>query len=589
MLQISSGKFYETTDIDQIYITTHRGVLYTNYIFLPDRITTSIGDLSPAARWGDLQTIACEVTERLPKPGGQMWAGQVISVGPDTFIQDFSALVSFRLNVTCTPDRDLAQRLIVAQRPPLGISAIPREYVSRMFDASIPYRDEDVDDLRSFITDLIGLDRKSYSGVMRAIRRYVTSMYRLADDLDHAYTLLVVSIESLAQEFDKFVPKWDDYPQQKRKQVDDALVGVTEDVCDRVRQAILKPEHVALKRRFYEFSDRYLQSKFFREGAKEQLYPVGRTELGIALKNAYDLRSKYIHALKPLPKNLVLRPSHNDTQLVESKPLLTFHGLARVTRHVILEFVKQSSKVAQEKFDYTSDYPNMLRMQLAPQYWIGNPDTYTTDTSRMVLNGFLSQVASQIFDPTQKVTDLRLVVKKIETIVPSLARPEQKMPMLALYCLFNARLSPPEQVSGQTFLQHYLENFDNPSIDSLLVHFLMYQQKPVWSLKKNDQLLAEYSKQQFCNNGLNAGPLIGAALVLWVAEMHRASGNHERAHELIAHAVEEYPQQKGIYEFEKGLPDGDIPEIRCWHVLLPRLQPLEVNPPAEHVVPGDST
>lgn len=168
-----------------------------------------------------------------------MWPGQVISVGPDTFIQDFSALVSFRLNVTCTPDRDLAQRLIVAQRPPLGISAIPREYVSRMFDASIPYRDEDVDDLRSFITDLIGLDRKSYSGVMRAIRRYVTSMYRLADDLDHAYTLLVVSIESLAQEFDKFVPIWDDYPQQKRKRVDDALVGVTEDVCDRVRQAIL--------------------------------------------------------------------------------------------------------------------------------------------------------------------------------------------------------------------------------------------------------------------------------------------------------------------------------------------------------------
>ena len=557
MLQISSGKFYENNEIDQLYITTHRGVLFTNHGFLLDRIATPVGDLLPAARWGDLQTIVCEVTERLPKFGGQMRAGDIVSVGPDTLIQDFSALVSFRLNVTCTPDRDLAQRLIVAQRPPLGISALPREYVSRMFDASIPYRGEDIDDLRSFITDLMGLSRKSYSGVMRAIRRYVTSMHRLADDLDLSYALLVASIESLAQEFDEFAPAWGDYPQQKRKPVDDALVGVTEDVCARVRQAILKSEHVASKRRFYEFSDHYLQPKFFREEAKDQLYPVGRTELGIALKNAYDLRSKYIHALKPLPKNLVLRPSHNDTQIVESRYLLTFHGLARVARHIILEFVKQSPKVAQERFDYTSDYPNMLRMQWAPQYWIGNPDAYTLDTSRMVLNGFLSQVASQIFDPTQKVTDLRLVVKKIETIVPSLAKLEQKMPMLALHFLFNAYLPSDEQVPGQTFLQPYLEHFDNPSIDSLLAHFLGGAQKPVWSLENSDLLLAEYNKQRFHKNGLNAGPLIGAALILWVAEMHRASGNHERAHELIAHAAEEYPQQKGIYEFEKRHPAGE--------------------------------
>ena len=147
MLQISSGKFYEANDPEQLYITLHRGVLYTNYHFMRDRITTSVGDLLPSARWGDLQTIVCEVTERLPKPGGQIRAGDVASIAQDTLIQDFAALASFRMNITCTPDRDLAQRLIVAQRPPLGISAVPRTYVARMFEASIPYSGGDIDDL----------------------------------------------------------------------------------------------------------------------------------------------------------------------------------------------------------------------------------------------------------------------------------------------------------------------------------------------------------------------------------------------------------------------------------------------------------
>lgn len=103
-----------------------------------------------------------------------------------------------------------------------------------------------------------------------------------------------------------------------------------------MREAILTSEHVALKRRFYEFSNHYLQPTFFRHEAKNHECPAGRFELGLALKNAYDLRSEYIHALKPLPNNLVLNLSHNDVQIVGTRPLLTFHGLARVPSDVLV-------------------------------------------------------------------------------------------------------------------------------------------------------------------------------------------------------------------------------------------------------------
>jgi len=67
MLQISTGKFYTTTATEHLYETIHRGVYYTNYRFFDDRIVTDVGDILPAARWEDFQTVVCEVTERLPR------------------------------------------------------------------------------------------------------------------------------------------------------------------------------------------------------------------------------------------------------------------------------------------------------------------------------------------------------------------------------------------------------------------------------------------------------------------------------------------------------------------------------------------
>lgn len=36
MLQISTGKFYDSADPENLFVTTHRGVLYTNLGFLPE-------------------------------------------------------------------------------------------------------------------------------------------------------------------------------------------------------------------------------------------------------------------------------------------------------------------------------------------------------------------------------------------------------------------------------------------------------------------------------------------------------------------------------------------------------------------------
>jgi hypothetical protein len=78
--------------------------------------------------------------------------------------------------------------------------------------------------LNHFMSDLLALERKSYEAAMRAIRRYVIGAHRISDDVNLAYALFVMSIESLAQEFDGFEPVWEDYDQSKRQRIDDALL-----------------------------------------------------------------------------------------------------------------------------------------------------------------------------------------------------------------------------------------------------------------------------------------------------------------------------------------------------------------------------
>jgi hypothetical protein len=89
---------------------------------------------------------------------------------------------------------------------------------------------------------------------MKAIRTYVTGLHRVADDLELAYTLLVASIESLAQDFDGHEGSWNDFDETKRKKIDQALADADVATADRVRAALVEIEHLALSRRFRDFA-----------------------------------------------------------------------------------------------------------------------------------------------------------------------------------------------------------------------------------------------------------------------------------------------------------------------------------------------
>ncbi len=381
MLQISTGKLF-SRDIG--YRNNLKGIIYTNLrLFRDDKIQTKAGSIFFVENASGPNTVIYEIEELME--GSEIGAGSVISNGISSLILDFAAILSFALNCTASPSHSLTERLLSDQQ---GVSThrSPNKMIKTVFDKNILCHEENKKFFINFTNHLIGLERKTYLGVMSSIRTYVTGIHRIADDFELAYTLLVASIESLAQNFDGHQSTWEDYDQNKKKIIDEALNGCETDIALKVREAILSIEHTSLRKRFQAFALEHISQSYFRDEADSALNPIAKLDLPTALSNAYQARSKYVHNLKKLPKMLTLA-EYSEFCVIEDKKWLTLQGLSRLARHVIIEFVMKQKIIEKEPYNYSLERTNIFQVHLAPQYWIAVPD-FSEGAGVQKLEGF---------------------------------------------------------------------------------------------------------------------------------------------------------------------------------------------------------
>ena len=263
----------------------------------------------------------------------------------------------------------------------------------------------------------------------------------------------------------------------------------------------------------------------------------------------------------------------HETTVVDGQSVLTFAGLTRVARHVINTFVARAPKTETEEFDWRKELPGMLRLQMAPQYWIANPEGFNAITAQKYLAAFIGQVVGHLLQRSATITDIRPVLEKIEALLPGLAKPAQRLPMLALYFIFNS-LAPENLRCAEypNLIGSYRADFETPSIISLAAH-LVTGQTPDWSLPVMEDLHARYFRERHHANTLRLGRLLEAAFTLRLAEQNRVAGNFTRARELIGFAVEAWPNYVSLRNFESSIPLDNLAVIDWPDILLPSAGP----------------
>ncbi|WP_242165232.1 hypothetical protein [Lysobacter sp. M15] len=553
MLQIASGKLFSRPVGRR---NEHRGILYTNLrLGRDDPLETVAGRLLPATTLDDSRAVVYEAVELIEEtPTGP---GALVSRGMDPYLEEFAAISSFALNVVCTPNANLAARLLSNQRL-VGVRGRPSKAVRRFFDDDVWCQGGDEARLQGLVADLIGLQRRSYRAAIRAIRTYVTGLHRLADDLELAYTLLVASIESLAQGFDGNQGSWEDYDSEKRTRIDKALADADAATAANVRSALLEIEHVSLARRFRDFTLDHVTDAYFRDEANFEDGPIGRAELPAALREAYRMRSKYIHNLEELPRIMTLGDSYRETVRLERKTMLTFQGLARLARCVITEFVRKQPKVEAEPYDYSLEQTGVVRVQMAPQYWVAALNGLTYDCGRRRLEGFAEQLASHLVgEPNASVTDLRELLAKVETLLSGMGV-AQRRPFVALHILFNSYAPEAFKMPGFDVVRSkYATDLVGPTVEAMFFHLLSFSE-PAWPLPEHEHVHREYFRARNWKDGLRMPKPLEAGVSLVLAERFRVIKDHARAAEWIRFAVENYPGHPRLRELETGF-DKAVP------------------------------
>lgn len=570
MLQIASGKLFSRSVGWENQL---RGVLYTNAVFQHEGIAeTVIARLqATSGRAMRPRVVTCEFTERMEAvtdEPGVMVAGTLHSSGVEPYLQDISVVVSFALNCVCTTDVDLARRLTSGERG-LATRTVPKSLVRRFFDMDLHCTDGDLQFLVEFSRRLIGLPRKTFLGVMRALRTYVNAMHRIVDDLELAYTLLVASVEALAQDFDGHEGDWDSVDQIKRSAVDAALHGADESVAQRVRDALVTVERVALARRFREFAANHTPPEYFRSLTEAAVLPLAKADMSEALRSAYQLRSSYVHQLKALPQEVAVAHGYSEVAFASREIHLTLQGLSRLMRNVIIEFVMRQPYLEREPHDYAYERVGLMRMPLDPRYWIGRTDGDIRTSGRDKLEGFLRQFASDLLrEPNAVRSDMRPVLAAAAELAPTLEK-RLRRAYLALHVLFNLSVVPANQAPTTAVVDALIKSeLDEPCVEMLLAHLLAGRQV-AWRVDEQRTALEAYVRRRSKRNGLRLPRLFEAALALELAERHRSMEDIEACQDALSWAVENHPGHPGLLHLEKDFQPSAPIDWRL--VLLPPL------------------
>ncbi|HEY5179847.1 MAG TPA: hypothetical protein VIJ07_08760 [Dermatophilaceae bacterium] len=571
MLQISAGRFFRPeVDINE---HTHRRTIYSNGWWLdPVPVDLRVGKMTVSTEIADVSTATLEAVDRLE---AKSWNGTdefLIATGGDELIDDLAYVMSFILNRTFSRDHDQVHRLV----GPVGRSGRRHGAASlfpRLFDPSQVIQPGEWDDLKQFMDELLALNREDFARVMRVIRSTVDATRRAIDDPTGAYTDLIAALESLGDDELTSPTTWDRYDPTKRKIIDAALKGESEELVKKIHTGILEADRAGLKRRFISSTIARISPDYYRREAAGAVRAPQSADIERMLAIAYDVRSRRSHVLEDLGEEAWVFTDGAETAFEPNfQRIFTLAGLWRLVRHVVRRFVADARKIEAEPWDYRGALPGIIKAQLAPQYWIWQPEGLDAKSALQRFNGVAEAFIGWHAGHHDDGFNLTQVVEKIEQLVPHMPNGEPKTAMVAIHLLWQEWIDPKDHRSeAKAFLDEHRACLDTPSHTAFTVGLLSNHQTPAWT---PDEWVEMAAARHAARRKGKESPLPAAVdtlIQLEAADQLEAVGRHDEAVALAANAVEESPGNEALLQWEERLLTGNHdPNFSCHEFLFGR-------------------
>lgn len=347
MLQILTGRFFERKQ--KLEQQETEAVLYSNFWFISD-INTPVGVLNPS-RYGAREATAY-VFRYVNKYERASDKDPLVLAHSDEAVDQFRALCCLWFRALFHPDRAFVEAMTRPSSRRFSGGPVPARHVDHYFAPSVESTHEQRQGFSSLLNSVLSLPREKYLRVITCVRAFCDSLEAIGTNYDVAYSLLIYMLEALSKASDeKFTPVWADYEEGQRRKLDKLCDEMDDDLASRLREALINTPHLKLSKRFMDFVSGNIQDSFFTTDAVGRTWPIRKSELPRLLKNLYTIRSLYVHELEEVvdERRHVWPDPTDDSSRIRNEPYLTYSGLARLARTVLINFINNAPKVEAEQ------------------------------------------------------------------------------------------------------------------------------------------------------------------------------------------------------------------------------------------------
>jgi hypothetical protein len=529
MLQIITGKFFKS---DDRHVSEGKGVLHSNYRWYL-AVETCVGRLEPLGTRAALTTYLYTFTNQIERQQGNF---SIVRTGDGEIIEQFRLLCTFGLRATFAEDRSWVAHLCRAGTVGQSDEYAPSQLLPRYFAPRVEGSLQEAEEFAALVAKTVSLSRSDFLSVMTALQALSGALEVVGSSLDLAYSMLVYALESLSQKYIEYEPQWADFDDRTRRKLDPLLAELEPGTGAAIRAALLSDVHLKLRAGFQEFICTHVEDTFFTAEAAQREFPLQQSELRRAARNIYDVRSAYVHELTPLMHQLrVPQIAEGDVFRWDREPHLTFSGVVRLADHVIRTLIRRLPSVENEDFNWRGALPGIIRLNMAPKYWVHQADGFQGATAHQYFGGFLEHFLDSALQG-KPICDMNAVMEKIEQNGTQ-GKEGHRRSMLGLYLLFNACLHPGlRRPNWEQFLESQQAIVDQPCIEMMAARLMLDGDFP-WTAAEGEAALVRYNETRFHHGLLHLPPAIELALNAAVANQALREGLPEKHRSLLRTAL----------------------------------------------------
>ncbi|QEL13857.1 hypothetical protein [Limnoglobus roseus] len=524
MLQILTGRFFEGEG--KLEQQPTEAILYSNWMCC-GTIKTPVGELR-RTHYGE-GLVSSYVFHYVNKYERASDKDPMVLAHSDEAVDHFRYLCCVWNRAIFHPNRAIVESL----------ANQGTRYVDRFLDRRIDAAGEDRDAFGKFVADVTSLPRGKYLKVIACVRAFSDSIEAIQANFDVAYSMLVYMLEAMGKvSDDKHTPNWDDYEEGQRRKLDSVFTRVDYNVAGEIKSILTNTQHLKLSKRFSEFVIKHVRDTFYTDEAKGRNWAIRKSELPRLLKNAYTSRSGYVHDLEEALEDVRFNCSDSVTDTIRfgHDVYLSYSGLVRLARHVLISFVSSSLKLEREEVNWRSQLPGMMMAEMSPEYWIWRHEGFSQEHAKHRFGGVALYFMELLTKPTATMITLRPLMDQLDSQLDK-AKASNKPAIIAMLWLYNMHIVQSHATPNWKERIHSAIDADATCRIEYLAVIALVQGRLSFDGIATEQAYREYQQHRYKPSSVSLPPRLEVAVLCYAANVYLEESKHDDYKRLVDEAI----------------------------------------------------